>query len=154
MRCWDFECWTSHALYSNCFQLSVCAIRYYSHLARPCVVFHKWVGKTCGMLTDRSHDAWLESWHRLESGHTTGVVFSNWSWAYDWSHVFRLKSGIRPESCLPTGVASFDRSRVFQPELGIRSEPYVRPELWDTCIISMYNGYYMIWNTYSLLWIR
>jgi hypothetical protein len=43
VRCWGFECWPSHALYSICFWLNVCAIRCYCHLARPCVVFHRWV---------------------------------------------------------------------------------------------------------------
>jgi hypothetical protein len=122
VRWWDFERWTSHALYSICFRLCVWAIRCCSHLAQPCVLFHRWVGKTCDTLFDQSND------EPLESGDMFGVVMS-----------IRVEKcyrswDIRSESYLPTrvghmarvthmtGVASsnrswaYDWSRVFWPE--------------------------------------
>jgi hypothetical protein len=71
------------------------------------------------MIYNRSHDA------RLESGsmtgvvtstvvkHTTEVVCSDRSWAYDWSRVFRPESGLRPELRLLIGVVASDRSRAY-----------------------------------------
>jgi hypothetical protein len=54
-----------------------------------------------------------------ESYLSTGVTFSEWSWAYDRSCVFRPKSGIRPELCPLTevrhtiGVVSSDHRREY-----------------------------------------
>jgi hypothetical protein len=151
MRCWDFKRWTSHVLYSICSWLSVRAVRYCSHRARSCVVIHIWVGKTCGMLFDRSRDAWSESRDMI------GVVTSTESRSairigiYDQSHIFRPESGIRPESRLSArvghtiGVASSDRSRAYDQSRAydrsrvFRLETGIWPESWNTCIISMYN---------------
>jgi hypothetical protein len=110
VRCWGFKCWTSHALYSNCYWLGVRVVRCCSHLTRPCVVFHRWVGKTCGTLIDQSHDAWPES------GDTTGAMTSIRVRKCDQSW------DIRPELRYTTGVASSDQSHVFRPESRIRPE--------------------------------
>jgi hypothetical protein len=105
MRCWGFECWTRDASLPVYFWLSVPALRCCSHLARSCEVFHSWGGKTCGLLIDRSCDAWPES------GDMTRVTTSTGVRKCDQSRDIRL------ESCLPTGVghmtevASSDRSR-------------------------------------------
>jgi hypothetical protein len=111
------------------------------------------------------------------------ITSSDRSHTYDQSRFFQPKSSIRPESHLPirvghitevthtTGIASTDRSRVFQLEsrlpTGVRSsdrswtydqsraynwslvfrpESGIRSESRDTCIISMYNGQYKIWK--------
>jgi hypothetical protein len=37
---WGFKRWTSHVSLPVCFRLSVWAVRWCSHLARPCEVFH------------------------------------------------------------------------------------------------------------------
>ena len=49
-----FECWSSHASLPVCFWLSVQAIRCYSHLARPCKVFHNW-GKRCCLYKNKTN---------------------------------------------------------------------------------------------------
>jgi hypothetical protein len=121
----------SNAFYSNCFQLSVQVVRCCSHLARSCVVFHRWVGKTCDTLIDQSRHA------RPELGDTIGVVMSIRVKKSIRSQDIRselgiqLESCIQPESCLPTwvghttkitcttGVTSSDRSHVFRPESGL-----------------------------------
>jgi hypothetical protein len=92
VRYWGFESWSSHASLPDYFWLSVQAVRWCSHLARPCEVFHNWDGKTCSTLIDRSHDAWLKS------GDTTGVVTST-----GIKKCIRSRD-IRPESCLSTRV--------------------------------------------------
>jgi hypothetical protein len=152
VRCWGFEHWASHALYSNFFQLCVWAIRCCSHLAWPCVVFHRWVGKTCGALIDRSCDAWPES------GDTTGVVLSTRVGKCDRSQIIGLDSYLLTGIGHTTEVTSFDKSQaydqswaydrscIFQTKSGIQLESCIRPESCDTCIIIMYNGSYMIWK--------
>jgi hypothetical protein len=92
VRYWGFERWSSHAPLPVCFQLSVWAVRCYSHLARSCEVFHIWGGKTCGTLIDRSRDT------QPELGDMTGVVTSTGVRKCNQSR------DIRPESYLPTGV--------------------------------------------------
>jgi hypothetical protein len=92
MRCWGFECWTSHASLPICFQLSVQTVRCYSHLARPCEIFHNWGDKTWGTLIDRNHDA------RPESGDTIGVMMPTGVGKCDRSW------DIWPESYLPIRV--------------------------------------------------
>jgi hypothetical protein len=101
----------NHASLPVCFRLSVRAVRCYSHLARPCEVLHSWGGKTCGLLISRSYDARPESgdmtgvmtstrvgkcdrsrdirsksYVPIGDGHTTRVVSSDLSRAYDRSH--------------------------------------------------------------------
>jgi hypothetical protein len=128
VRCWGFERWISHALYSNCFWLSVRVVRCCSHLARPCVAFHRLVGKTCGTLINRNRDA------RPELRDMVGVVTSTGIRIYDQSHIFWPESVIRLESCLLTGVGyttrvvfsnrsrAYDQSHIIQLESSIRSE--------------------------------
>jgi hypothetical protein len=113
---------------SVCFWLSDRAIRWYSHLARPCEVFHKWVGKTCGMIYDRSHDVRPESCLLTRVRHMTRVASSNRSQAYDQCRILWPESGIQLESRLLTGVGhmtrvassnrswEYDRSHIFRPE--------------------------------------
>jgi hypothetical protein len=141
MRCWGFECWTCHALYLICFWLSVRAVRYCSHLARPCIVFHMWVSKTCFTIYDLSLDAQPESWHATGVEHITESL------------IFWPESGIRPKSRLPTalhlltgvghttGVTTSDRSQAYNwsraynwshilwPESGMWLESHIRSKL-------------------------
>jgi hypothetical protein len=126
MRYWGFECWLSHASLQVCFWLSVQAVKCCSHLAWPCKVPHNWGGKSCITLIGQSRDArpesgdtievrkcawsqdiWPESYLLTGVGHTTRVVSSDRSQAYDQSRVFRLKSCIRPELRLLTGVVIY-----------------------------------------------
>jgi hypothetical protein len=111
MRCWGFECLTSHALYSNCFRLSVQVVRCCSHLAQPCVVFHKWVGKTCGMLIDRSRDA------RPELGDTTRIVTSIEVRKCDRSWDIRPESHLLTKVGYMIEVASSDQSRAYMTKV-------------------------------------
>jgi hypothetical protein len=143
---------------SVCFQLCDRTVICRSHLARPCEVFHKRVGKTCGTIYDRSRDVrpelGIQSESHLPTGvrHTTRVVSYDWSWAYDWiqaydrSCVFWPESGIGQESCVLTEVRhmtgvepsdqsraydwsrAYDKSHVFWPESGIRPELRIQPE--------------------------
>jgi hypothetical protein len=140
MRCWGFERWTGHVLYLICFWLSVWAAGSCDHLARPCVVFHRWVSKTCGMLFNQSRDAWSESWCwpeswcRPESGSAAGVVTSIEVGKCDRSWDKRLESYLPTRVGHTARVLFSDRSRayawsyVFRPELGIWLELSIRPE--------------------------
>jgi hypothetical protein len=134
---WDAEVlnteWVMHSN-SLCLWLSDSAIRCYSQIARTCEVIHKWVGKTCGTIYDRSRDVWLELWCVIR------VASSDRSRAFDQSCMFLLESGIRLESHLPTRIehmtgvthttrvlhttraAPSDRSHTFRLESGIQPE--------------------------------
>jgi hypothetical protein len=110
-----FKHWMSHVSLLVCFRLSVHSIRCWSHLARPCEVFHSWGGKMCGTLIEWSRDAWPESID------TARVMMSTRIGKCDWNQ------HIRPESRSPTrvahtiGVASSDRSWAYD-----RSSAYDR----------------------------
>jgi hypothetical protein len=89
---WGFECWLSYVSLPVCFQLSVWAIRCYSHLSQPCEVFHNYGGKTGGTLIDQSHDV------RQELGDTSEVAMLTGVRKCDRSRDIRPESGMRPKS--------------------------------------------------------